>query len=155
MKSFIEKFFKPNFERFNQIQPSMAIDLATAVLMVEVSRADFSEDEVERQRIRALLLHHLSLCEEEVDTLLQHAEKEADNLTSLQHITRMMNEQLDLNGKIRVIELMWQVVYADGVNDAYEEHLMRQVADLLYIPHEFFIKARWKAEQTPASSTNG
>ncbi len=151
MKAFIEKFFKPNFERFNQIQPSMAIDLATAVLMVEVSRADFSEDEIERQRIRELLLQHLSLCEEEVDTLLQNAEKESDNLVSLQHITRMMNEQLDLAGKIRVVELMWQVVYADGVKDAYEEHLMRQVADLLYIPHEFFIKARWKAEQATDS----
>ncbi len=151
MKAFIEKFFKPKFERFNQIQPSMAIDLATAVLMVEVSRADFSQDEVECQRIRELLLQHLSLCEEEVDTLLQNAEKESDNLVSLQHITRMMNEQLDLAGKIRVVELMWQVVYADGVKGAYEEHLMRQVADLLYIPHEFFIKARWKAEQTLAA----
>lgn len=146
MNAFLEKFFKPKFNHFNDIQPSMAIDLATAVLMVEVSRADFHEDDVERQRIRELLLRHLSLCEEEVDALLQNAEKEADNITSLQHITRMMNEQLDLNGKIRVIELMWEVVYADGVKDAYEEHLMRQVSDLLYIPHEFYIKARWRAE---------
>ena len=146
MNAFLEKFFKPKFHHFNDIQPSMAIDLATAVLMVEVSRADFHEDDVERQRIRELLLRHLSLSEEEVDVLLQNAEKEADNITSLQHITRMMNEQLDLNGKIRVIELMWEVVYADGVKDAYEEHLMRQVSDLLYIPHEFYIKARWRAE---------
>ena len=148
MNAFLEKFFKPKFNHFNEIQPSMAIDLATAVLMVEVSRADFHEDDVERQRIRELLLRHLSLCEEEVDALLQNAEKEADNITSLQHITRMMNEQLDLNGKIRVIELMWEVVYADGVKDAYEEHLMRQVSDLLYIPHEFYIKARWRAENS-------
>jgi uncharacterized tellurite resistance protein B-like protein len=148
MTTLLEKFFKPRFHRFNEIQPSMAIDLATAVLMIEVSRADFSEDDVERQRIRELLLKHLSLCEEEIDALLQNAEKEADKITSLQHITRMMNEQLDLNGKIRVIELMWQVVYADGVKDAYEEHLMRQVSDLLYIPHEFYIKARWRAENS-------
>ena len=148
MASFLEKFFSPTLARFHEVQPSMAIDLATAVLLVEVSRADFSEDEIERQRIRALLLQHLSLCEEEIDTLMQNAEQESDRLTSLQHITRMMNEQLDLAGKIRVIELMWQVVYADGVKDAYEEHLMRQVSDLLYIPHEFYIKARWKAEQS-------
>lgn len=148
MNDFLEKFFKPALSRFHEIQPTMALDLATAVLLIEVSRADFSQDEVERQRIRALLLQHLSLCEEEIDSLLQNAEEEADRLVSLQHITRMMNEQLDLAGKIRVIELMWQVVYADGVKDAYEEHLMRQVSDLLYIPHEFYIKARWKAEQT-------
>ena len=49
--------------------------------------------------------------------------------------------------KVRVIEMMWQVVYADGVKDHYEEHLIRQVAELLYIPHADFIRARHKAEE--------
>ncbi len=146
MKSFLEKLLPPGLQRLNDVQPSMEIDLATAVLMVEISRADFSEDDVERRRIRELLLQHLSLREEEVDILLQDASAEADRMTSLQHITRMMNEQLDLPAKIRVIELLWQVVYADGVKDAYEDNLMRKVADLLYIPQEFYIKAKLRAE---------
>jgi uncharacterized tellurite resistance protein B-like protein len=146
MKQLIKKFFEPAFKRFNEIQPSMAIDLATAILMIEVSRADFTEDESELKRIRELLLQHLSLCEEEIDTLMENAHDEADRLTSLQHITRLMNEQLDQRAKVRVIELMWLVAYADGEKHYYEEHLLRQVADLLYIPHEDFIKARLRAE---------
>ena len=146
MNTLIKKFFKPAFERFNEIQPSMAIDLATAVLMVEVSKADFSQDETELQSIRQLLLNHLSLCEEEVDTLLANAHEEADRMVSLQHITRLMNEQLDQRAKAKVIELMWMVAYADGEKHHYEEHLLRKVSDLLYVSHEDFIKARHKAE---------
>ena len=146
MNKLIKDFFKPAFEKFNAVQPSMALDLATATLMVEVSKADFSQDESELQSIRQLLLAHLSLGEAEVDTLLASAHEEADRMVSLQHITRLMNEQLDQRAKVRVIELMWMVAYADGEKHHYEEHLLRKVADLLYVSHENFIKARHKAE---------
>ena len=146
MKALLEKFFQPTLKRFYEEHPIMAIDLATAVLLVEVSRADFDQDQQELQRIRELLLEHLSLCEEEVDTLLENAHEEADQLVSLQHITRFMNEQLDQLEKVRVIELMWQVVYADGEKHHYEEHLLRQVAELLYVSHADFIRARHQAE---------
>ena len=148
MNKLIKNFFQPALERFNEIQPSMAIDLATATLMVEVSKADFSQDDSELQSIRQLLLAHLSLCEEEVDTLLANAHEEADRMVSLQHITRLLNEQLDQRAKVRVIELMWLVAYADGEKHHYEEHLLRKVSDLLYISHEDFIKARHKAEES-------
>ena len=147
MIDWIEKFFKPTFERFEQKEPGLALDLATAVLLVEISRADHVEDAAEQQRIRELLLERLSLCEEEIDVLLQQAEDEADRLVSLQHITRMMNERMSQQDKLRVIEMMWEVVYADGEKHHYEEHLMRQVSDLLYIPHADFIRARLAAEE--------
>lgn len=146
MNRLIKNFFQPAFKRFNEVQPSMAIDLATATLMVEVSKADFSQDDSEIQSIRRLLLSHLSLCEEEVDTLLENAHEEADRMVSLQHITRLMNEQLDQRAKAKVIELMWLVAYADGEKHHYEEYLLRKVADLLYVSHEDFIKARHRAE---------
>jgi uncharacterized tellurite resistance protein B-like protein len=146
MKALISRLFKPAFDRLNQQEPAMAIDLATAVLLIEVSKADFEQDENELATIRSLLLKHLSLAEEEVDTLLQNAREEADQLVSLQHITRLMNEQLDQQGKVKVIELMWKVVYADGEKHHYEEHLMRQISDLLYVDHADFIQARLQAE---------
>ncbi|MDJ0880267.1 MAG: TerB family tellurite resistance protein [Gammaproteobacteria bacterium] len=146
MKALIQQFFKPTFERFNKEEPELAIDLATAILMIEVSRADFNHDPTEAEQIRQLLLDHLSLCEEEVDTLIKNAHREADNLVSLQHITRLMNEQMDQRGKVQVIELMWKVAYADGDKHHYEEHLLRQVAELLYVSHADFIQARHQAE---------
>jgi len=148
MKALIDRFFKPTFERFNEVKPEMAIDLATAILMIEVSRADFDQDLSEIQSIRQLLLEHLSLCEEEVDTLLESAHEKADNLVSLQHITRLMNEQMTQRGKVKVIGLMWKVAYADGEKHHYEEHLLRQVAELLYVSHGDFIQARHQAEDS-------
>ncbi len=130
----------------------MALDLATAVLLVEISRADFDQDETELAHIRELLLGHLALDQTAIDDLLQQAHKEADSLVSVQHITRLMNEQLDQEGKRKVVEMMWSVVYADGDKHHYEEHLLRKVAELLYVSHEDFIRARHLAEEKAQSS---
>ena len=89
---------------------------------------------------------HFELADDELDALLEQAESDADRLTSLHQITRLLNENYDHAMKVRVIELMWQMVYADGDKDHYEEHLLRKVADLLYVSHSEFIQARHKAE---------
>lgn len=147
MIDWIEKFFKPAFERFEQKQPQMALELATAVLLLEIARADHVVDEAEQARIRALLRERLSLCDEEIEVLVQQAAEEADRLVSLQHITRLMNERMSQQDKRRVIEMLWQVAYADGEKHHYEEHLLRQIAELLYVPHSAFIRARLLAEE--------
>jgi len=146
MKQILVQFFQTRFSSLNEAQPEMAIELATAILLIEASRADFEQDEEELKMIRELLLDHLSISEEAVDTLLENAHQELDALVSLQRITRLMNEKLSQIDKVTVIELMWKVVYADGEKHHYEEHLLRQVADLLYVSHADFIKARHKAE---------
>lgn len=145
MKGWLDKFLAPTFSRFREQAPQMALELATATLLIEAARADHVVEPQEMDTIRRLLLEHLTLCEEEIDTLLQQAGEEADHLVSLQHLTRMMNEQMSQQDKRRVIEMMWQVVYADGEKHHYEEHLIRQVTDLLYVPHADFIQARLKA----------
>ena len=148
MKQLIQKLLQPVFEQAEGDGRDMAPDLATAILMIEVSRADFDQDVTELNKIRELLLAHLSLAQADVDALLQAAHDEADQLVSLQHITRLMNEQMSQQEKIRVIELMWLVAYADGEKHHYEEHLLRQVADLLYVSHGDFIRARHQAEDS-------
>lgn len=148
MIKLIQKFLIPVFDQAEENKQGMAIDLATAILMIEVSRADFDQDPAELNKIRELLLAHLSLPPGDVDALLEEAHEEADRLVSLQHITRLMNEQMTQQSKARVIELMWLVAYADGEKHHYEEHLLRQVADLLYVSHSDFIRARHQAEAT-------
>ena len=124
-----------------------ALRVATAVLLIEVSRADFRVNPAEQQHLRLLLKDQFDLTDDELDALIEQAESDADQLISLQHITRMMNEHYDHAMKLRVIEMMWQIVFADGEMDHYEEHLMRQVADLLYVSHAEYIQARHKAER--------
>ena len=93
-----------------------------------------------------MLQRQFELSGVELDALLDEAEADADRLVSLQHITRLMNQHYDHAMKLRVIEMMWEMVYADGEKDHYEEYLIRQVAELLYISHGEFIQARHRAE---------
>lgn len=123
-----------------------SLRLATATLLVEVVRADFTVEESELAHLRALLQREYALDAEELDALMQQAHEGADRLVSLQHITRLMNENFDHATKLQVVEMMWELVFADDHKDHYEEHLIRQVAELLYLSHEEFIRARHRAE---------
>lgn len=123
-----------------------ALQVATAVLLVEVTRADFVVDDSEKLKLRDLLEQQFNLSEMELEALLEEAEDDADRMVSIQHVTRLLNEHYDHAMKLRIVEMMWQLVYADGEKDHYEEHLIRQVAELLYLSHGEFIQARHKAE---------
>ena len=147
MRSLLNKLFQLDSPQSPQFDREHALRLSTATLLIEDCRADFQEQESELEHMSQLLVQHFALSEDELDELMQQARKKADDLVSLQHVTRLLNKQFDEATKIRVIEMMWQVVYADGVKDHYEEHLIRQIADLLYVPHSEFIRARHRAEE--------
>jgi len=146
MKKILLKFLTIESVEINTVDLEHALRVATAVLLVEVTRADFSVELSERQRLRQLLEQQFQLSVAELDALLEQAEADADRLVSIQHITRLINQHYDHAMKLRVIQMMWHMVYADGEKDHYEEHLIRQVADLLYISHSEFMQARHRAE---------
>jgi len=146
MKKILLKFLTIESVEIDTVDLEHVLRVATAVLLVEVTRADFSVELSERQRLRQLLEQQFELSVEELDALLEQAEADADRLVSIQHITRLLNQHYDHAMKLRVIQMMWHMVYADGEKDHYEEHLIRQVADLLYISHSEFMQARHRAE---------
>ena len=146
MKKILLKFLTIETVETSAIDLEHALRVATAVLLVEVTRADFCVELSERQRLRQLLEQQFELSAEELDALLEQAEADADRLVSIQHITRLINQHYDHAMKLRIIQMMWHMVYADGEKDHYEENLIRQVADLLYISHSEFIQARHRAE---------
>ena len=122
------------------------VRLATAALLVEVARADFDVDQREDAAIHDVLQSAFGLDEGDVATLVEEAQAEVDSSIALHPFTQLINTHFSAEEKERVIELMWHVVYADGVKDALEEHIVRRVADLLYVPHAAFIRARQKAQ---------
>ena len=146
MKFLIEVLFKSDAN--NNVAPDRErlLQVATATLLLEVVRADFEVQQSEMDKLRELLSSQFQLNDKELEQILVEAKHEADHLVSLQHITRQLNEQFSEQEKTRVIEMMWKIVFADGNLDHYEEHLIRQVAELLYLPHSTFIQARHKAE---------
>lgn len=146
MKFLIEVLFKSDANNNEAPDRERLLQVATATLLLEVVRADFEVQQSEMDKLRELLSSQFQLNDKELEQILVEAKHEADHLVSLQHITRQLNEQFSEQEKTRVIEMMWKIVFADGNLDHYEEHLIRQVAELLYLPHSTFIQARHKAE---------
>lgn len=120
--------------------------MATAILLVNVMRADHEVGEAERAEVVAGLSLAFELDTAAAEALAADAEREADTAISLHPLTRLLNDELDVKQRTHIIELMWRVVYADGHKDPHEELLVRRVADLLYVPHRDFINARLLAQ---------
>ena len=118
------------------------VELAAAVLMIEISLADSSIDDHELAVIKQALVDRYHIGEEQVDELIDLARREVDHAVSLHEFTRMLNDNLDAPEKIQVIELLWQVAFADAVLDKYEEYYIRKIADLLDISHKDYIKTK-------------
>lgn len=122
-----------------------SLELAAAVLMVEISLADSSIQAEEQELIKQNLQSAFQLSGEEAGSLLELAEKEVDHAVSLHDFTSLLNEKLSANEKIKIVELLWQVAFADAVVDKYEEYFVRKIADLLYVSHSDYIKAKHNA----------
>ena len=123
-----------------------AIRLATAALLVELSRTDFDASDLERDLILRLVREHFSLNDSESEELLAAADTEADLAVSLHEFTRLLHDHLDVDEKHRIVEMLWRVAYADAVLHRYEDHFVRKVADLLYIPHSELVRIRHKVK---------
>jgi uncharacterized tellurite resistance protein B-like protein len=126
------------------------LNLATAVLLIEVARADFSEDDVETDAVADLLEAHLGVSRASVEQLVAEARRHADHSASLQSFTRQLHEELSVAEKHRIVEMLWQVAHADATLDKHEDHLIRKVAGLLYVSHGDLIRIRNRvAERKP------
>lgn len=122
--------------------------LATAALMFEMSRADFDTSPEERAHVEELVRTTFDLDAEETAGLLELAEQEAADATSLFQFTSLINQHFEPEEKVEIIELLWRVAYADGRLDKYEEHLVRNVAELIHVPHREFIQAKHRVAGT-------
>lgn len=121
--------------------------LATAVLLVEVMRADPELGAAERRAAIAALRDKFALADDEIDRLLELAQQAARNATDYFAFTSRINDAFEMEQKLLLIEHMWRVAYADSTLSAHENHLMRKVADLLHIPHGAYVHAKMRAQQ--------
>ncbi len=130
----------------DQVESEHAYQLATAALLMEISRADQDVSDAERDAVTQAVRRTFDLDDTETSALVELAEAEAEDATSLYDFTRLINDNFDHQQKQRVVEMLWQVAFADGNADNYEEHLIRRIADLIHVPHRGFIRAKLAAE---------
>jgi uncharacterized tellurite resistance protein B-like protein len=121
------------------------LQLAAAVLLVEVMRADTEMRDSERQAVWAALQETFALAPDEAERLAELAVSTAREATDLYGFTSRLNAHFTMEQKLRTVELMWRVAYADGHLADHERHTLWRVADLLHVPQGAYVLARQRA----------
>jgi uncharacterized tellurite resistance protein B-like protein len=133
----IREFFAVRIASEERPEPSL--ELATAALLIEVSRADFDVSEEERAAIEKQVRKSFGLTEEETREIVALAEEEVARAVSLYEFTLLVDRSFTPDQKRHIIGLLWDVALSDERIEGREEHLIRKVATLLHVPHEAFI----------------
>lgn len=124
------------------------LQLATAVMLVEVMRADTSFHDGEREAVLQALRDKFALADDEAQRLAELAEVTARHATDLFSFTSHINAHFDMPQKLRMVEHMWRVAYADGHLSEHERHVLWRIADLLHVPQGAYVHARLRAQQS-------
>ena len=129
------------------------IEVATAALLVEISRMDGEITAAERAAVLAAVRGKFGLTDAEAQQLVDLAEAEARQANDYYQFTSIITKRFSREQRIRVVELLWEIAYADATACPFEEHLVRKLADLIYVDHADFIHAKLKA-RTAAGRTD-
>ena len=109
------------------------IQHATAVLLVEIARADHERLEIEHEAMLVSLQNGFGLSAVEAERLLGRAETAAEHSVSLHDFTRVLHAELGYDEKEKIIEMLWRIALADKVLDKYEDYMIGKIAELLYV----------------------
>ena len=109
------------------------LQLAAAALLVEAATLDGHYGETEQAAIDKLLREKFTLRDEEARSLHDLAVAEQSGANQLLGFTRVIKDRYSLEERIELIEMIWEVVYADGELHDYEANLLRRLGGLLYV----------------------
>jgi uncharacterized tellurite resistance protein B-like protein len=138
LKSFLKLFEDTK----KNSSPSYTLELATAALLSEIVSADNEVTDEERDEYKKQLQKHVKLDEEAMSLLLQKGQATAEDAVDLVQFTQVVNQHCSAEERNDIIKSLWAIAYADKSLAPLEESTIRQIAELLYVPHSQFIKAK-------------
>ena len=118
------------------------IQLACAALLIEVMDSDNQQDAREMNELVEVLKKTSGLAHDKIDELVTLAKLKNRQATSLYEFTELINGNYHYEEKLLLIENMWRVAYSDDHLDKYEDHLIRKIAELIYVRHSDFIRTK-------------
>ena len=111
----------------------------------QVARIDRESTAAERDAVARAVREKFGLAASEAERLIDLAEAQMSQATDYFQFTSLVNRHFNQAQKLRIIEMMWRVAFADAELSAHENHLMRRIAELLHIPHGDYIAAKMRA----------
>jgi len=128
--------------------------IAVAALLIEAARMDDHFEAAERATIERVLAERFSLAPAAVRTLVADAEQAVRDSTQLFPFTQAVCNHLSLDERVQIVEMLWQVAYADGTLDPEEDMLLRRIAGLIFVPDKERGFARKRALEKLAAASS-
>ncbi len=146
MLSAIKNYFEQNILSEEDDDLDHQLKLATAALLIEMMLQDDQVHDKEIKTVKTALIERFNLTDDECQKLFELAEEEVGVAVDYHQFTSLIAREFTQAQKIKVIELLWSVAYADSHLDSLEEHMVRKIADLIYVSHKDFIKTKHKIQ---------
>lgn len=151
IKEFLDQLLEPR-EANRKADDSRALQIATAALLLEIADKDEQLNDVERQAMMAALRRQFGLDADELEQLVALGQQKSREAIDYFQFTSLINKSCTAEQKIVIIENLWLIAMADSHLDALETHLIRKIADLLYVKHADYITAKlWARKATKPS----
>ena len=141
------KLFKKFFPSSSGSQDDNSSDddqlqLATCILLIEVSKSDDDYDVDEQKKIKSLLQKKFKMSKDKIENIYALCDKEHDKMTSLFEWTDIINKECNYEQKCIIIGFMWDIAFIDSKIDKYEDLTIRKVSDLIHVKHKDFISLK-------------
>jgi len=149
IKGYISEFGNQSSDSENQEEKEKnIINNACAALLIETALADkvFNMEEIDS--MKKTLREVYGIDEKDLDELISESEKKVSESTSLYEYTRLINDLCDYQDKLKLIQNLWAIAFADKHLDKYEEYLIRKISDLLYVSHSDFIQQKLNVKES-------
>ncbi len=139
----LEKLFNKSTESsVKQQDNNHNLQLATCILLIEVSKSDDDFDKAEQEQIKKLIKNKFELTNEELDYIFSVSNDNHTNMTSLFEWTDIINKECSYEEKLLIIGFMWDIAFTDSKIDKYEDYTIRKVSELIYVKHKDFINLK-------------
>lgn len=145
MLSKISAFFERHLQPAGGASASLSHSqkqLAVTALLIEVAMADHVFDGREMQSLQKNLKQKFAITDAQITELIELAKEETAEATSLHQFTTSVHQHCNSQEKFELLVSMWELAFADNELNKYEEYVIRKVADLIYVSHAEFIRAK-------------
>ena len=149
IKGYISEFGKQPSDPENQEEKEKnIINNACAALLIETALADkvFKAEEIDSMKNTLREVYEID--EKDLNELITESEKKVSESTSLYEYTRLINDLCDYQDKLKLINNLWAIAFADKHLDKYEEYLIRKISDLLHVSHSDFIQQKLNVKES-------
>jgi len=150
MLNFIKNFLTNNTNTDNidlVYSTDEKLQLATCALFLEVANSDDDFSKVEKQFIIKTMKKQFQLDDNLVEELIEGSKVQTEKSVSLYEFTKIINNSFNKQEKIAIVKSLWQLVFADGVMNKYEEYFVRKISNNLHLEHSEIIAAKLEAKK--------